>query len=512
MGYRAGDIARWALALGLPVVGGALATYGELIWGAATVAALAAVPPLRRYAAAAGAAFGLLVLARAGAAVPAPGVTAVLLGLAAIAAVAYALALQRRRSPRVTDVRWALALGAVAAVVAAAAAALLAAPPTLNLVLVPLAALAAVAAAPASERLPRAAFIAIAVGLALGAVKGAAGFALTSRAEAALAQGDYAAAEGYSRCAAALAPGPRADLIRLKAAAGSGAARGRLEAVYERRDRFASPRPFDAALATAALTRGDYERAAMYGDLATTASPVSPVRDEDLPREELYDLFAAAAPGPFARAWVWAWGGRYDEAAAAFEAEAEADPRADLYRALAWERAGRREAAAALYGEIWDRDPDNFAAAFGLLRTGNYPGLRGEIWRGMGKRYPHAIVGTKLDAVDGLALTKRRLSLGRTPATFLFRGKGRRNAAVIAESCAADGLFPIVELTVNGNPVRTFYMNVPGENIYEASLDLDAEENRIGLLFANDYADRERGADRNVYVREVRISGECYER
>jgi tetratricopeptide (TPR) repeat protein len=511
MALKPGDIARWALAVGLPIAGGALATYGELIWGAAAVAVLAAVPPARRYAAAAAAVFGLLVLARVGAPVPARGVTAVLLGLAAIAAVAFVLALRRRRDGRVADIRWALALGAVAAVTAAGAA-LLVGSPTVNLVLVPLAALAALAAPAAGDRIARAAFVALVVGLTLGAVKGAAGFALTGRAEDALARGDYAAAERYASYAAALGPGGRADLVRLRAAAGSGAPWARLEAIYDGRDRFTSPRPFDAALATAALARGDYEKAAMYGDLATTPSPTSPVRDRAVPRKELYERFAAEASGPFARGWVATWGGRYDEAAAAFEEAAASDARAGLYRALALERAGRRDAAAALYEETWDYDRDNFAAAFGLLRAANYRGLRGAVWRTIRKKYPKVVVGAKLDAVDGLALTKRRLSLGRTPATFLCEGEGRRDVAVIAESYAADGLFPIVELSVNGRPARTIYLNVPGENIYEVTLDLDAERNEIGLLFTNDYADPERGVDRNVYVREVRISGDSNKR
>ena len=506
MAFKPGDIARWALAVGLPIAGGALATYGELIWGAAAVAVLAAVPPARRYAPAAGVVFGLLVLARIGAPVPARGATAVLLGLAAIAAVAFVLALRRKKDGRVPDIRWALALGAVAAV-AAAGAALLFGSPTVNLVLVPLAALAALAVPAGGDRIARVAFAALVIGLALGAAKGAAGFALTGRAEAALARGEYAAAERCASYGAALAPGARADLVRLRAAAASGAPWARLEAIYGARDRFSSPRPFDVALAEAALARGDYERAAMFGDLATTPSPTSPVRDEPVPREDMYALLTAAAPpGPFARGWVAAWGGRYDEAAAAFEAAA--GPRAGLYRARALERAGRKEEAAALYEELWDADPDNFAAAFGLLRTANYAGLRGAIWRTIRKKYPEVIVGAKLDAVDGFALTKHRLSLGRMPATFHCRGEGRRDVAVIAESYAADGLFPIVDISVNGEPARTLYMNVPGENVYEVALDLDAPRNEIGLIFTNDYADPERGVDRNVYVREVRTSGE----
>jgi tetratricopeptide (TPR) repeat protein len=505
---KPGDIARWTLAVALPVAGGALATYGELLWGAAAVAVLAAVPPARRYAAAAGAVFGLLVLGRAGALVPARGLTALLLGLAAIAAVAYVLALRRRRDGRVADARWALALGAVAAV-AAAGAAYLVAPPTVNLVLVPLAALAALAAPAAGDKIQRAAFAALAVGLALGAVKGAAGFALTDRAEAALGRDDYVAAGRYASYAAALAPGARVDLVRLVAAAESGASWERLAAIYDGRGRFASPRPFDAALARAALVRGAYEKAAMYGDLATTPAPTSPVRDKPIPREELYEIFAGAVPPePFAHGWVAAWGGRYDEAAAAFEEAAATEPRAELYRALALERAGRRDDAASLYGKIWGSDRDDFAAAFGLLRTGNRRGLRGAIWRTIRKKYPKVIVGSKLEAGDGFVLSKHRLSLGRTPATFLLKGKGRRGIAVIAESYAAEGLFPIVELSVNGRPARTIYMNVPGENIYELSVELDAERNEIGLLFTDDYADPDSGVDRNVYVREVRLSGE----
>jgi tetratricopeptide (TPR) repeat protein len=504
MGLRPGDIARGVVALGLPLAGGALATYGELIWGAAAVALLAAVPPARRYAAPAGAVFGLLVLARVGAAVPARGVTAVLLGLAAIVAVAYVLALGRRKDARPSDVRWAAALAAVAAV-AAAGVALLFGPPTLNLMLVPLAALAALAVPAGGDRVPRAAFVALAAGLALGAGKGAAGFALTARAEGALARSDYAAAGEYARWAAALAPGARADLLRLQAEAGSGAPWRRLEGFYERRDRFASPRHFDAALAAAAFARGDYEKAAMYGDLATTPSPTSPVRDEAIPRGDVYDAFVDRSGDAFARAWADLWRGDYARAAAAFAALAPSDPGARWYQAFALESAGDREAAAAVYEDMWRSDHGRLRAGFGLLRTRKYRGLRGEIWRELIKRYEYRVVGTDIKTASGFRLSKGRLALGQTPATFTYNGKGWRSLVVIAESYGVKGLYPIVTIAVNGDPVRAFYADVPGENVYEAEVFFERENNEVGLLFEDDFFDPTFGYNRDIFVREVRL-------
>ena len=52
------------------------------------------------------------------------------------------------------------------------------------------------------------------------------------------------------------------------------------------------------------------------------------------------------------------------------------------------------------------------------------------------------------------------------------------------------------------------YLAVPGENIYETTVDLAAGENELAVLFENDYADHERGLDRNVFVREIRLSRE----
>ncbi len=510
MNYRPGEIARWVMALVIPVVGGALATYGELIWGAAAVVLIIAAPRVRRYAAGVGAAFGLLVLARAGENVVARGLVALFLGFAAIVAVAYCLALARRKATGASpELPWAGALTALGAVAAAAAAALFAGPPTLNLILAPLAVFAVLGILPGGERLPRAAFAALAVGLALGSVKGAAGFGLVRSAEAALERGDYGAATKYARYARAAGWRAQADLVRLQAAARSGAAWPELEDLYKQRPSSGSPRPFDAALALAAFARGDYEKAAMYGDLATTASPLA---DKPLSREELFRSFSAEAAGPFARGWALLWVGRYREAAEAFDGPADDDPDAALYKALALEKGGKPAAAAELYKTLWASDRENFRAAFGLLRTADYAGLRGEIWRALGRRYGDFFVGGKLEAADGYPLTKNRLSLGRLPATLTFRGSGRRPAAIIAEGYAAHGLYPIVTLTVNGRAVRTFYMNVTDEDIYETTVELENGSNGVGLIFENDYADPGRGLDRNVFVREVRIGGESHGR
>lgn len=508
MGYRPGNVARWAVALVVPVVGGALATYGELVWGAAAVAALVAAPGLRSYAATAGVAFGLFVLARAAAAITAPGAVGVFLGFAALVSVAYVLSLWRRKGGATpAAAQWVAAFTAVCAVAAAGAAALLAGPATLNLVLVPLAALAAIGAIPVAQKLSRAAFIALVIGLALGSIKGGVGFGLAHAADEALTRGDYAAAGTYARCAAFAGGGDRARLLRLKAAAAGGAARAELETIYRECDRLSSPRPFDAALATAAFVRGDYEKAAMYGDLAATALPTSPLRDKPLRRDDVYDAFAARAESPFARAWAELWFGNHAKAAAAFSALAPSNPDARWYEAFALERGGDREAAADIYENIWQSDRRRLRAAFGLLRTREYLGLRGEIWRDLGKRYPDFCVGTELEATDGFRLSKGRLSLGRKAAALTFYGGGRRTIAVIAESYSALGLYPIVTLTVGGNPVRTFYMNVPGEDIYRTEVDLGPGGKRVGLVFENDYADPGRGLDRNVFVREVRIGG-----
>jgi tetratricopeptide (TPR) repeat protein len=505
MAYRPGDVARWFIALAVPVGGGALATYGELVWGAAVAAFLVVVPRLRRYAAPAAVAFGLFVFARAAAAVTARGVVAVFLGFAALVAAAYVLSLWRRKRTGGTGTaQWAAALTALGTVAAAGAAALIAGPATLNLALAPLAAVAAFGAIPAARKSSRVAFVALAVGLALGSIKGGVGFALVRAAEGALARGDNVAAGAYSRYAALAGGGDHAELMRIKAAAAGGAPWAEVEAVYRERDRLSSPRPFDATLATAAFARGDYEKAAMYGDLATTASPTSPFRDQPMPRDDLYDAFAAGGESPFARAWAELWLGNYPNAAAAFSALAPSDPDARWYEAFALERAGDREAAADIYEDAW-RNDRRLRAGFGLLRTRKYRGLRGEIWRELIKRYEFRVVGTKLETESGFRLSKGRLALGQTPATFTYEGKGLRPLVVIAESYGVKGLYPIVTLTVNGETVRTFYADVPGENIYEAEVYLKEGNNEIGLLFENDFYDPAFGYNRDVFVREVRI-------
>jgi len=509
MRFRPGDIVRGALVGGLPVAGGALASYGELAWGAAALAALLAVRPLRRYAAAAGAVFGLLVLARLGREAVVGGAGAVVLGFGAVAGGVYLFALRRRGEPdRPSGLAWAAGWAAVASLVAAAAATLVAPPATFSAILVPAAAFAAVTAVPLGARWPRLPLAALALGLALGGLRGTAGAYFTYRGEEAWARGEANAAEDYAGYGAALGAGARADLLRLRAAAARGASAEELEALAHERDRTASPRPFDVALARAAFARADYETAAKYADLATTATPTSPVRDRPVDREALYRTFEAEAADPFAAAWATLWVGRYEEAAGKFAALAGADPRAAWYEGFAWERAGHSDKAAAIYEELWAQDKNDFRAAFGLLRTADRRGLRGEIWRSLIKRYKFRVTGSMLETTSGFLLTKHRLALGQTPATFTFEGQGLRPVVVIAESYGVKGCYPIFTLTVNGEPVRTFYANVPGESTYPAEISLVNEENEIGLVFENDFFDPTYGHNRDLYVREVRIGRE----
>jgi hypothetical protein len=74
------------------------------------------------------------------------------------------------------------------------------------------------------------------------------------------------------------------------------------------------------------------------------------------------------------------------------------------------------------------------------------------------------------------------------------------------------GLYPIVTLTVDGKPVRTFYADVPGENIYQAEVRLENEENEIGLVYENDFFDPTYGYNRDIFVREVRIGRDAEKR
>lgn len=495
--------------MALPVAGGALASYGELVWGAAAVAALLALPRLRPYAAPAGVAFGLLVLARIAEDVIARGAVAVMLGVAAVVAAAYVVSLSRRKGADApSNLQWVAALAAAAAIATAGAATLAVRPATLNMVLAPVAAAVALGAVPASPRLSRAALVALTAGLALGAARGGVSFGLARAADGALARGDALVAREYAHYAVLTGAGARAELTHLKAAAEGGAPWVELEALARERDRFSSPRPYDAVLAAAAFASEDYDKAAMYGDLATTPSPTSPVRDRPIPRADVYQTFIVRSAGPFPRAWADLWMGEYAKAAEAFAALAPTDPGARRRHALALELAGDREEAAAIYEDMWRGNHGRLRAGFGLLRTRRYRGLRGEIWRSLIRRYPNFWTGAKLEATDGFPLTKRRRSLGRKPATLTFRGAGRRAVVVIAESYGASGLYPIVTLDVDGAPVHTFYMNVPGENIYRGFVEFGPGEKRISLTYENDYADPGRGLDRNVYLREVRIGGE----
>jgi hypothetical protein len=154
---------------------------------------------------------------------------------------------------------------------------------------------------------------------------------------------------------------------------------------------------------------------------------------------------------------------------------------------------------------MWRSDRGRLRAGFGLLRTRTYRGLRGEIWRELIERYEYRVVGTNLRTTSGFRLSKERLGLGQTPATFTYNGKGLRSLVVIAESHGVKGLYPMVTLAVNDDPVRTIYADVPGENIYEAEVFFEQEDNEIGLLFENDYFDPTFGYNRDIFVREVRL-------
>lgn len=173
--------------------------------------------------------------------------------------------------------------------------------------------------------------------------------------------------------------------------------------------------------------------------------------------------------------------------------------------ARAWEHAGDPGRAARLYESAWRADPGNLDAAFGLLRTREYVGLRGEVWRVLSERYPAHRVGAELEADDGMVISKNRRSLGRAPATMILKGPGRRRVAIIAESQPAKGLYPMVVLSLNGRALRRWYMNESGEGLYAAVIDLKPGPNVLGLWFENDFADAGKGVDRNVFIREIRM-------
>ncbi len=505
MNYRPGTIARVALTVALPFAGGVLASWRDALWGAAA-AALYLVPAARPYFPAVAATFGLLVVARLGAGVAAAGPVAVTLGFAGAVALALVVALWRGRRARAAPLReWVTVVLALGVVIYAGVSALVVRPAGVAVALAPLAAFAFLAFPPNAARAtsPGPAY-ALAAGLLLAGVRVAVAFGLAAAADGAFARGDFAIAAREATWAGQLGAGARAGLTALKAKDRSGVPWPLLENLYARRDRYASPRPYDAALAAAALARGEYESAAMHADLATTPSPVGPNAGKPTARAALRRELVPRATTPFARAWLGLWAGDAPAGVATFDA-ADGTPGVGWWRAFARERAGRAADAAAVYAGLWETDAADYAAAFGLLRTHDYVGLRGAVWRALRSRYRFAMVGDALRAPDGYRLSKHRLSLGRDAATFVCPGPGRRPFALIAESFPAEGLYPIVTVSVNGRVARTFYLFVAGENIYETIVTLGAGDNVVAVRFENDYAEAARGLDRNVYVREVRL-------
>ena len=505
MRYRLGDVVRVGLVGAVPAAAGACATAGEACWGAALFLALTLIPRLAAYAGPLAVAYGLLVGARLLTRVPAGGPTAVVIGCAFIAAAAFVLSLLRRR-PGVAA--WAAGMVALATVAAAGVAATVIRPATFNLALTPLAALTALwalatpeagRAADGRARLP---VVALGLGLGVAGIRLAAAFALVPPAEGALAAGDARAAYERASWARALGAGARGELTQVNAAGALGGGWPELERLAEAKAVGASPRPFDAALALIAFRRADYERAAMYGDLATTPTRTAPAAGKPMRRDDVYRSFAAATP--YARAWAAAWGGRSDEAARLFGA-GPATPAWRRATAMALERAGDKGAAAAIYEALWRADPGDLAAGLGWLRAGEVVGARGEVWHAMGRLYPKVLRGARLTTPDGLVISKGRLSLGRTAATAKVWGPGRKRLALIAEGTAFGGLYPIVAVTVNGAPVRTFYMDAPGEAFYGTTITLRPGWNVVGVRYGNDDADPRGGGDRNVYLRELRV-------
>ncbi len=488
---------------------GVAATTAEVVWGAVLAAFLFAVRPGRQLAGAAAITFGVLVLARLGAAVASRGAVAVSLGIAGIVAAAYGLSLWRRRgSGTVVALDVVVWVMAASTLIIAAAAALALRRPTFNLAFVPAAVLIFLIALRFRGAYGRWLGPALVVAVAVAGMRLGAAFGFARAADAALAGENYEAAAARAHLATRLGAGSSARWRELKAAARAGAAWPVLKALYEERDVYSSSRAWDAELAVAALARGDYERAALHGDLATTASPVARVSGKALPRRFLYCRMVAAAATPGARAWAALWLGRVDEAACGFAEAVPAEADAVWWEARALEAAGKDNAAAALYRTLWRDDKTNFAAGFGLIRTAHRRRCERDVRRALAREFEMTVAGADLKADDGYLLTRNRLSLGRTPATLTVPGPGKRRLAIVAEASGALGLYPIVTVTINGVPVHTFYMNVGGENIYETTITLPTKENELGLFFENDFADGARGLDRNVFVAEVRLGYE----
>lgn len=502
MRYRAGAFAAAAVAVAVPVVGGSLAGPAELLWGGVLLAAIFIFGPVRTYAAAASVGFGWLALARPLASYENRGLVAVALGLSAVVAFAFALGAitRRRRGLNVATGEWVGAALFPAVVLAASAAALIH-KPTVNLAFVPVAALTFLGGRAGLPTKP--AVVALAAGLALAGARLGVATGLTFAAERNLTHGEYAGALRRAAAAKTLGGGDKATLALLRASAAAGAPWSRLEKIYGERDPRRSARAFDAEMAAAAFARGDYERAALFADLAATPGPAGPNAGAPVSRIEIFNQFMNLNPSPFGKAWALLWHG--DAAAAAHIFNTLDDPRAPLMAAYAWERAGKTDAARERYQALWEREPRDLHAAFGLLRTGRLD-LRGKIWNELARQYPLPFVGTRLAAADGFRLSKHRLSLGRTPAALIVHGPGRRRVAVIAEAYPAADLYPIVTLAVDGVPTRTFYMNVPGESLYETEIYFPGPRNVLTLNYENDYADADAGMDRNVFIREVRLT------
>jgi hypothetical protein len=93
-----------------------------------------------------------------------------------------------------------------------------------------------------------------------------------------------------------------------------------------------------------------------------------------------------------------------------------------------------------------------------------------------------------------------------TMHTLVTLPEGEATVNIMASGSSANGLFPYMSVELDGNEIGGVFIDSSDWKDYSFKVKTDGGVKVLSVTFANDGSNKEKGEDRNLYVREVRIS------
>jgi len=178
-------------------------------------------------------------------------------------------------------------------------------------------------------------------------------------------------------------------------------------------------------------------------------------------------------------------------------------------QALLYEEMGRRELAATLYRQEADR---LFLAAYeaAIFDSATTAVVDETVWRRFLTTGTLALDAGKMSPTSGHAHERgwALTSAGEFSHTFLAEATGPYAFDLIARGDAAAGLWPIVEIHLDGNLVAQQYVNSPVWDLFEIHQPLTAGTHWLRIVYVNNTVTPDSAGDRNFYLDKVIIRRE----